>query len=503
MFTILKTDAPYVRRQRAPYHFLKRAFHARLQSIPFQSHSSTMTPHTDTNRNTVSPPSPSGGGGLGVLFLLALIITGALAWYLKPAAGPTPVAPPDAGQPGYETVTYTYINSSDQMTRVDLEVAPKSDADREIMDRNLRNCWVFYDSIIRVSKTDWELLQTVKAYTNKENLITDQGLAPRAGMVSQVRVLLEQTFQTLRTAAQFRLLLKNPPTKIAQGQEFSIQLGTEGVDPKEIQAIDASVGRATSSPDRKVWTWTGVLSTPGPVQIRITGRDRRGLGKKSQYDTTITVIVTPPIPRKCPPRGAFVGETFNLDLVVTGLDDAASYSYTMTLDGQQIKAEAASAVSYKIPDDALDKTLEIVAHYKGRPYAMVSDTCKNTNQNDSRFSYRIGAPADQIATAIVKDREYSIGQLFEFTGYRCGVCSQVNMRPVPVSHVGATIDCSSANLEVEVEDRVEAINTATGQPMRTVVRFRITGKLPKDGAEATLHLRAGQARKDIQIYLVP
>lgn len=460
-----------------------------------------MIPHSEDSQTR--PPSPplSGGGNPTGYFVLAIIITIALAWYFQTTGTHSQVKGPAPALKS-EAVNYVYIDTNARMNSIRINVAPTDEASRKALLENLKGCYVFFSRILPMSPEDSVLLYKVKPYTDKDNIITDKGLESREGMVSKVRVLLENTFQSLRTAGQFKIIVKNPPQKIALGQEFAIALGAEGCEPKEIANIETSAGTVTRSADGKVWTWKGTLSTPGPVAIKIWGHDKRNAGPKSRYDTTITIVATPPLARQKPPIGAFAGELFTMDLAVDGLDDIASYSYKILIGGQVAQEGKDATVNFRIPENALGKSFELQAEYKGAPYSM-QQAVANSSPRASTFTYNIVEPPDRIICNIKSDGEYQANQLFEFTAVRCGICKSENRSAIPNSMLDVSLDSPAPNLEIEIDDKSAIPNTSTGKQAATLVRFRITGKIPKDGTEVTLHLKAGSARKDVRIILSP
>lgn len=435
------------------------------------------------------------------IFLVALLAIVAIAAY-RPSGIDT--SETIGSLPQVETVTYTYVDQTETFKPVEVKVHPVDEQERKKLTSMLAQCLVFPQNIVPITPEDSALLNTIKPYTDKDNVIPHKDL--KSGVVQKVRVLLEKTFRDMAQAGQFKIILKNPPMRVAMGQEFEIEIGTEGAVPKQVVEIQSSIGKVARKEDGSGFVLRGRIDAPGAALLSVWGRDNRGLGVRSnapKVDHSIEALG--PLPSAPQPTAAFINETFALNLAVRGYENTSAYSWRMLLDGAVVKEGTGTMVEWAVPDNALGKKLVVNALYKGKPYQRAIDTT-GSGLRSSDYEYAVLAPSERIGgESFVNNGEYNLSQTFQFFVVRCGRCVSSNYRAIDANNIKVIVEMNGR----EILDGDPDINPTKGdpnQPGRSSVTFRLDRRLKirKDGEQATITIRAGNApTKVVNVTIFP
>jgi hypothetical protein len=440
--------------------------------------------------------------GHGWIFAVALIACLLIAWMLPAGSNtPTPEIPLRDIPP--VTVEYLFVDEGNAPEPVRLTVRPDAEADAAALAERLASCFVFPRKIVPITPEDSALLATIKPYTDKDNVITDREL--KAGAVQQVRVLLENSFQRLREAKQFKLILVNPPTRVALGQEFAVEIGVEGVDPRSVVEIKSTIGEVKPVEGGEKWILRGKIDQPGDAILAVWGRDRRGLGVKSNAPRIEHALhALPPAPLAAAPIGAFINEPFTLNLAVQGYENTSAYSWQLSLDGAPVKEGKGTIVQYDVPEDALGKKLVVNALYKNATYQRALDSTAKSMQS-SDYEYVVTEPIDRIVQeSFGQGRDYNLSQIFQFYAVRCGRCVSSNLRAIDAREISVSAEADGRDILEEY--RTETIMNNAGLPAQTKVTFWLNRrmKVNKNGTDVTITVRAGKApAKTVTVVIYP
>lgn len=440
--------------------------------------------------------------GYGWIFAVALIACLLIAWMI-PVGPDAPIRDIPLHDIPPVTIEYLFVDEGSAPEPVRLTVRPAAEADAAALGERLASCFVFPRNIVPITPEDSALLATIKPYTDKDNVITDREL--KAGAVQQVRVLLENSFQRLREAKQFKLILVNPPTRVALGQEFIVEIGVEGVDPRSVAEIKSTIGEVKPVEGGEKWVLRGKVDQPGDVTLAVWGRDRRGLGVKSNAPRIEHALHAQiPTSTHAPPLGAFINEPFTLNLAVQGYENTSAYSWRLLLDGAPVKEGKGTIVQYDVPEDALGKKLVINALYKNAPYQRALDSTAKSMQS-SDFEFVVTEPIDRIVQeSFGQGRDYNLSQIFQFYAVRCGRCVSTNQRAIDAREISVSVEADGR--DVLEEYRTETIMNNAGLPAQTKVTFWLNRrmKVDKNGTDAVITVRAGTApAKTVTVVIYP
>jgi hypothetical protein len=260
----------------------------------------------------------------------------------------------------------------------------------------------------------------------------------------------------------------------------------------------------SDDPARGKWVWSGTLNEVGEKTITAEAYDNRGAGALSRSrPIQFTVLVKNPFLVRPKPTGAFAGELFEMNTNVFGLEDAGSYKWTIDIGGQKVESGNGSIVKFKVPTEMLGKSMVIRSTYKDRPYQVFTDST-GKNMTTSDFLYTIGSPVDRIASpSFNKKGEYPISQVFQFMAVRCGRCIPANYRNIQRNDIRIEAETSDG-ADLFDSDALEVIpqkDPKTGNDRGTLVRFRLKGKVSKDGSEATIKIRFGSVNESYDVTL--
>jgi hypothetical protein len=257
-------------------------------------------------------------------------------------------------------------------------------------------------------------------------------------------------------------------------------------------------------PAKGKWVWSGSFNEAGAKEITIQAYDKRGAGALSQSKPiTFNVLVKNPYLVRNKPLGAFTGEIFEMYINVHGLEDVGSYRWSLEIGGSEVETGNGSVIKYKIPSDASGKTLTVRARYKDIPYTVIADSATK-NQVTSEWVYNIGSPIDRIAApSFAKRGEYPITQVFQFTAVRCGRCVPINYRNIAPNDIRIEVESDDGQDLFDYMEPFARKNPNTGNEEGTLVKFRLKGKVSKDGTDATIRIRFGSISESYEITLFP
>jgi hypothetical protein len=255
-------------------------------------------------------------------------------------------------------------------------------------------------------------------------------------------------------------------------------------------------------PERGKWVWVNSFTEEGRKTITVDARDKRNAGPKSvSKPVTFEVVVKKPILARRKPAGSFIGESFEMNVNVAGLEDVGSYAWTVSLDGQQVSDGSGAVVRYKVPIDAAGKSMVVKAKYRGRDFQLLPDST-STNMQPSEFVFNVSAPTDRLTSpSFARNGEYPVNNVFQFVAARCGRCIPGNIRNIPRSEI--RIEAESADgadllNEVQVLDLPKS---TSGAETGTLVKFFLKGKVSRDGTDATIRIRYGSVNETFNVTL--
>jgi hypothetical protein len=293
-----------------------------------------------------------------------------------------------------------------------------------------------------------------------------------------------------------QLTLKTSDIVTAQGFRASNDIFIEGTTPEKVTQINPSTGNTVRKADR--WAWGGVFNSPGMQTVTLSGRDSRNHPKMSISNVSFKVNVKAPI-LKNKVSTAYSGEMFEQSVAVGGLENNLSYTWTLTIDGNQVADGAGPTVKYFIPKMDMGKSMVLNASYMNQPYPVMKDSA--SSPGTSTFSYEVSSPNDHIFGLTASNGvEYPISNVFEFSAVHCGKCTIENREPIKNVSVSVE-DANGRDLLDEMQISTE--NSPDGKPRVTKVRFYLKGKVSKNGTEATVRVKAGSAKQEVRITLIP
>jgi hypothetical protein len=313
-----------------------------------------------------------------------------------------------------------------------------------------------------------------------------------------------------------QLQIQSDALTTAVGYPTIHEIKVRGTTVDKVTSINILGGGSSMTPKNKdnpfysedatrgKWVWSGTFNEPGEKNITAEAYDNRGAGALSHSrPIQFTITVKNPFLVRSKPQGAFAGELFEMNTNVHGLEDVGSYKWSLDIGGQKVESGVGSIVKYKVPADMLGKSMIIHSTYKDRPYQVYTDsTAKNLTISD--FMYTIGSPVDRIAApSFSKKGEYPVSQVFQFMAVRCGRCIPANYRNIQRSEIRIEAETSDG-ADLFDSDALEVIpqkDPNTGNDRGTLVKFRLKGKVSKDGSEATIKIRFGSVNETYDVTL--
>lgn len=257
-----------------------------------------------------------------------------------------------------------------------------------------------------------------------------------------------------------------------------------------------------TDPEKGRWVWSNTYNEAGRRTVTVDARDSRSAGVKSvSRPITFDVIVKEPYLSRRKPGGAFAGELFEMNINVAGLEDVGAYDWKLELDGAEVEKGRGSVVKFKVPDNALGKTLAIKAEYRNRPYQVLVDSA-STALTSSEFMFNVTSPVDRIGSqSFANGGEYPINNVFQFVAARCGRCIGDNIRNIPRAEIRIDVESEDGQDLLDEFDVIERTNPNTGAASGSLVKFYLKGKVSRDGTEATINIRYGSVNERYSVLL--
>jgi hypothetical protein len=437
-----------------------------------------------------------------IVFLITLGIVALLTSVLgkKEAKLPPPL-----------TLSYLYIDTLDQFHPVSVTVHPAdSSAYKSLMD-SLAGGFVFGRDVLTMTPEDSALLYEVKPYTDAEHIKKDRELRP--GMVQQVRVLLERTYQQLKTAGQFKIVPKNPPQKMAIGREFTVGLGIQGVEPKKVVSITTSYGEAISAPDKSLWFWRGTLpEKPGireyDIAIALSGQDNRYAGKKSVApETTFTVHAVLPTLADTTgtpiPEAICEKEPFIVNFQVNGLEITSLYSLKLFVNNVESTPQplpGSSMYEFALPDLTIGTEVRVEGFYGGQPYQYY-----NTETNafeKMEHTWRVEAKRTNITGVNRWGNRAGLASELKFSAYRaCNLdCPECKVALDERPKVTMTDRDGQDVTDVFLKEVV-----ATGAKNEYAIKFKPEATFldPENGDDINISISAAGKKQSRKVKILP
>lgn len=333
-----------------------------------------------------------------------------------------------------------------------------------------------------------------------------EGLDPAkfvVDVISEAYDQLQIQADGITTAVGFPAIneIKVRGTTVDRVTGMNVNGGGRTLNPK-----DPNNPYRSDDPVRGKWVWTNSFTESGVKTVTIDARDSRGAGALSvSRPITFNVNVKEPYLVRRKPRSAYGGELFEMYVNVAGLEDVGLYSYQLELDGQVVQSNNGSVIRYRVPEDAIGKTMRIKSQYMSRTYPVIADSSSTTPEM-SDFEFKIQAPVDRIENLSFSSAvgEYPINSVFQFVAARCGSCTRANVKAIERKDIKIDIE-SPDNIYLDEESPlVDAPRkTAEGYESPTTVRFYLKGKPRKDGSPVKIILRAGSARREVEVLITP
>jgi hypothetical protein len=297
----------------------------------------------------------------------------------------------------------------------------------------------------------------------------------------------------------------------AVGFEAKAEMYVKGTTPDKIGSMTAFDGEATSSlakpatPDQP-WVFKKTYTSAGKHNVRVEARANRSAGaldvaKPIQFD----VVVKDPVLIRKKPKNAYNNELFEVNINVAGLEEANRYAWTLSIDDKETEKGTGYVIKTKVPENA--KKLYINATYEGQKYQMYLDTASMTKKQiyPADFTYQVIPPPYNIQPLFEKDGEYPINTIFQFDVDRCGRCVGANIRNVPAAEIQVTVEDENGNDLLDGDPDI--MDKPTANPAfqeGTSVKFRLKAKkIKRDGIGATIKMKAGTAREEYRVTLLP
>jgi hypothetical protein len=248
--------------------------------------------------------------------------------------------------------------------------------------------------------------------------------------------------------------------------------------------------------------WSNTFNEAGRRTVTVDARDNRAAGTKSvSRPITFDVIVKEPFLSRRKPGGAFAGEIFEMYINVAGLEDVGSYDWSLELDGAEVEKGRGNVVKYKVPENALGKTMAVKAEYRNRTYQVLVDSA-STALTSSEFMFNVTAPVDRIGSqSFANGGEYPINNVFQFVAARCGRCIGDNIRNIPASDIRVEAESEDGQDLLDEVQVIPRTNPNTGADQGSLVKFWLKGKVSRDGTEAVITVRYGSVNERYTILL--
>jgi len=270
----------------------------------------------------------------------------------------------------------------------------------------------------------------------------------RPGIVQQVRVLLERTYQKLREAPQFRIIPKDPPREMAVGQEFDVGLDVEGIQPSQVVYIKSNSGDVVRTDSG--WFWKGTLpektgTSEYDASIVLRGLDNRNVGRKSQADTSFTVhAVLPTLGKDAIPAKICLNEPFRMNMKVEGLDNFKSYRLVFSLNGVE-KPHLTGPDHMVYPQDVrirdlkLGDTIGVKVRYDGKEVKYYDGELKPLEW------IRVVQPRELVVMDYAWEEQVSVKSTLQFYAY-----------------LGCNPECTECISPIPPESKIEITITRKG-----------------------------------------
>lgn len=311
---------------------------------------------------------------------------------------------------------------------------------------------------------------------------------------------------------QLQILAENIVTAV--GYETYDEIKVRGTTTDKVSAVDASGGGTTldprnprnpyktDDPTRGKWVWTGRFNEAGTKTITVSARDNRGAGALSvAKPISFNVNVRQPFIRGKQPSKvrAYAGELFMMNINVHGLESSNEYSWTITADGQQVLDSAGPVVRYYIPEAWAGKSITIRSSYNGRSYSWQDSSATSGELKPSEFTFKVNTPTDRIYPNFEADVVYPQNFEFTFDAFRCGICTKVNEKAIPINEID--VEAMKASGGVLTVEKIAQTDIVEGKEKSTKVRFRIKGRISKTGEAVRIKMTAAQATEEIDVKL--
>jgi hypothetical protein len=323
-------------------------------------------------------------------------------------------------------------------------------------------------------------------------------------------------FVEVISEAYDQLQIQADPIVTAVGYPTYNEIKVRGTTVDKISSINVLGGGSRLGPNEEnnpyrnedaakgKWVWSGTFNEPGEKEVTLEAYDKRGAGQLSHSrPISFNVIVKNPYLVRQKPAGAFAGEAFEMNINVQGLEDVGSYRWNLELGGQKVESGSGSIVKYKLPPEALGKTLTLKATYRNIPYMVFLDSASK-NLTNSEWMFNVGSPIDRmVSPSFSKKGEYPITQVFQFTAVRCGRCVAANYRNIPPNEVRLEVESTDGQDLLDYVEPFVRKDPNSGNELGTVLKFRLKGKVSKDGTDTTIRIRFGSFSDNYDITLFP
>ncbi len=289
----------------------------------------------------------------------------------------------------------------------------------------------------------------------------------------------------------------SPPSQIGifAPQEVITAVGFPITTPIEVQGIGGDavrVGATIGSVSREgsQIRWTGTGTSEGTQKVQVAAAGNRGEGTRDQAHASFTLTTRKPVLKQQLPKTAYVKETFKLNIQVAGLEDASQYAWTILEDGVKTASGTGVHVTH-VPKGP--GVMVVKATYAGRDYP-VEDV------GGSTFTFRVDPlQLRSLGGSFTKNGTYALNHRFTFRlAYRGRYSAEVS-EPVPANAVSIEVTDDRGNDLLD-----DSSIDATVGSQYTDVSFRLRGKVPRDGVDATIRVSVrGAEPYEVPVIITP
>lgn len=313
--------------------------------------------------------------------------------------------------------------------------------------------------------------------------------------------------QNISATLKVDVIASGDPLKIgmrdvvtAVGFPTTLPIEVEGTIHNRVVSMIPSLGKAVRNANGQ-WLWDCTLTDEGQHLIRLQARDNRGEAAIGSAETSFRVTAKLAYLVRSFPKGAFAGERFEMGIRVQGLETVGHYAWTLRLGNAIVAQGNSDIVRWNVPDDALGKSLTLIATYQGKPYPVLKDSA-TTQSIPSEFSFPVlSAPYHIIRDVLRENAALVSGSEVHFIVTRCGDCVMENRRGIERTDIRLEVEDHNGNDMLDGNYQLEPI-VRNGNEIATRVVFLLKKMNKRRTVEAVVSISTPTERKNIPITIV-